>query len=223
MGLDSKGNSDNSDFLIGEIEESEKRVDELSQSIEAKKKEIEELQEKIGSIAEKLATMPGDLLAIAQREISARIDSKHLEIVEYTTELESVQQDVKGKFDEVERGIEERADLTAELEAAEEECDVDLSDSKQASNDEASKFEDAKSKLNSIKDKIGAALTLVSTISVGTGGILNPAEVKSDIHRISSIGSAYKGYEKARISERDRRKKAEDEVFEASRKDQTTN
>lgn len=151
--------SSNLDVLVEDIEQADQEVDEQIQIIETKTEELKNLDQNLESISEKLGELEGDALQIAYQEINQKMEQKAAEIDESRGKLETIKEDMQQKQSEITEQIKKRDEALTELEEAEQECDVDLSESKDAVNDEKENLEDANSKIEEILKKIDAAIS----------------------------------------------------------------
>ncbi len=151
--------SNNLDVLVEDIEQADQEVDEQIQIIETKTEELKNLGQKLESLPENLGELEGDALQIAYQEINQKMEQKATEIDESRGKLETIKEDMQQKQSEITEQIGKRDEALTELEEAERECDADLTESKDAVNDEKDNLEDANSKIEEILKKIDAAIS----------------------------------------------------------------
>jgi Chromosome segregation ATPases len=151
--------SNSLDVLVEDIEQADQEVDEQIQIIETKTEELENLDQNLESVWEKLGEFEGDALQIAYQEINQKMEQKATEIDESRGKLETIKEDMQQKQSEITEQIGKRDEALTELEEAERECDADLTESKDAVNDEKDNLEDANSKIEEILKKIDAAIS----------------------------------------------------------------
>jgi DNA repair exonuclease SbcCD ATPase subunit len=146
------------DILNEEIEKADLEVDEQIQIIETKTEELNNLEQNLESISEKLGELKGEALQIAYQEINQKMEQKATEIDESRGKLETIKEGMQQKQSEIKEQIGKRDDALTELEETERKChDVDLSESKDAVNEEKENLEDAQNKVGEILKKIDAA------------------------------------------------------------------
>ena len=152
--------SNSLDVLVEDIEQADQEVDEQIQIIETKTEELENLDQNLESVWEKLGEFEGDALQIAYQEINQKMEQKATEIDESRGKLETIKEDMQQKQSEITEQIGKRDEALTELEETERKCDdVDLSETKDAVNDEKENLEDANSKIEEILKKIDAAIS----------------------------------------------------------------
>jgi len=148
------------DVLVEDIEQADQEVDEQIQIIETKTEELNNLEQNLESISEKLGELEGDALQIAYQEINQKMEQKATEIDESRGKLETIKEDIQQKQSEIKEQIGKRDDALTELEETERKChDVDLSESKDAVNDEKENLEDANYKIAEILKKIDTTIS----------------------------------------------------------------
>lgn len=158
--MDSKKSGETSDLenLIEDIDQAEKEADEQIQTLEIRITEIKELEQKLNSVTEKLSEVEGNALQKAQQDINQNIQQKESEAEDCRTKLNEISEEMQEKQGEINEEISKREGAISELDTTEKECDVDLSDAKEAVNEEKDTFEDANSKIEELLGKINGAL-----------------------------------------------------------------
>jgi len=146
------------DALCEEIEEADREATEQIEILEIKIQEIEGLEEKLNSVSEKLSGVEGEALEKAKADIQREISEKRAAADECERKLKEIQDDLVEKRSEIAKEIGHRDEALLDIESAQEKCDADLSDAKDAVNEEKEKFEEAQNKIGEVLEKIDEAL-----------------------------------------------------------------
>jgi chromosome segregation ATPase len=145
--------------LISDIEGKENEIDNEIKVLDKKQKERNDLDSEKDSIYEKLSGIEGDALKIAEKEISQKLEEKDKEIEESETKIKEIGDELQEQQGELQNEIGEYDAAIEEIGIAEKECDVDLSQSKDAATSDREELIEASSKIEEILEKIGSALS----------------------------------------------------------------
>jgi myosin heavy subunit len=183
-------NTKNQDIssLISDIEIKESELDNEIKKLEQGHKEINNLEKEKKSIYEKLSGIEGNALEIAQKEISQKLEEKQKEIEESENKISEIGDELQKQQGELQNEIGEYDAAIEEIGIAEKECDVDLSQSKDAANSDREELIDASSKIDEILGKISSALSDSDTqknklLDVASQGINNILKGAGDFTR----------------------------------------
>ncbi len=150
--------SNDLDNLIEQIEQAEAESDRQVEILESKLKDIQELEQRMASLESALSNLEGDALQIVQQDMNEEMEQKQKEADDAKADLEKIQSDLQQQQSELQSAIEERNQALTELQQAEIDCEVDLSESKDAVTEELKDLTDTSSKVEQIVEKINGAL-----------------------------------------------------------------
>ena len=149
--------------ILSDIESKDSELDDEIGILEKKRNERDELDTNSESILEKLGGIEGEALEIAQQEIAQKMEEKDTEIQGSTDKIQDISNKLQEQQGELQNSIGEYDTAIEEIGIAEKECDVDLSQSRDAANGDRDELVEASSKIDEILEKIGSALSNDST------------------------------------------------------------